>query len=79
MYHIAFLNCSLKFKFNFDITECCIVGLNQYIIQGGLLSVEKGMYHKWITVSFERMKLFWCGFQQNDPLYVVCQHTEHQE
>ena len=34
------LNLSLKFKINFAIPECFIVGLNQYTIQGRLLSVE---------------------------------------
>ena len=40
------------------------------VIQVRFLSVEKGMHHKQNTVTFERVEVFWRGFQQNDPLYI---------
>ena len=41
--------------------------------------MEKCMYNKYINATFEWMDFFLCGFQQNDPLYMFYQHTEHQE
>ena len=62
----------LKFQFKIlnqtlDITECCIVGLHQYTIQGRLHSGGKKVCIINKSCNFW-MEIFSCGFQQNDPL-----------
>lgn len=42
-------------------------------------SVKIGMFYKLTVITFEWMRIFQCGFLQNNPVFMFCHHPKYSE